>query len=277
MSSLVIDNKFLKLKETLGELSSAAIGFSGGVDSTFLAAVAYDVLADKVCAFTAVSSSYPKREREESITLAKQIGIRQIFFDSEEVDIPEFENNPPDRCYHCKKELYSKLEENADKEGYKTILDASNLDDDKDFRPGRKALKELKVRSPLKEVGLTKDEIRELSKRMNLPTWDKPAFACLSSRFQYGDKITREKLGKVEQAEEFLRDQGFRILRVRDHGNMLRIEVGTNEISRFLDSDFRQKVVTTLKRVGYDFISLDLEGYRTGSMNEVLTENEINV
>jgi len=259
-----------KLVGILENMKSVAIGFSGGVDSTFLAAFAYKLLGDKAVAYTAVSSSYPKREREESIKLAQEIGIRQEFFESEEVDIPEFSDNPSDRCYYCKKELYHKLAHLALDRGIKNVIDASNKDDESDFRPGIKALKELGVRSPLKEVGLTKDEIRILSKEMGLPTWNKPAFACLSSRFQYGDSITVNKLSKVEEAENFLKNLGFRIIRVRDHGNMVRIETSQKEMDLFLNDETRNAIVEKFKEIGYNFISLDLEGYRTGSMNEIL-------
>jgi uncharacterized protein len=262
--------KLQKLKDDLGKMGSAAIAFSGGVDSTFLAKMAREVLGQGALAFTAVSSSFPAREKAESRALAKQIGIRQVFFTSEEVDIPQFQNNPPDRCYYCKKELFSKLIQKARKAGIETVLDGSNADDTGDFRPGLKALEEMHIVSPLKEAGLTKAEIRILSKSMGLPTWDKPAFACLSSRFQYGDTITVKKLSRVEKAEDFLKTEGFKVLRIRDHGAMVRIETAQEEMDRFVDPDFRNRVVDKLKSLGYTFVSLDLEGYRTGSMNEAL-------
>lgn len=266
-----VDKKLERLHAILRGMKKVAIAFSGGVDSVFLARAAVDVLgADNVAVCTAVSASYPVREREESERLAASFGVKQFFFETREIDSPVFTANPVDRCYHCKHELYTKLVKLASSMNFLFVLDGSNVDDISDYRPGLKALEELKIRSPLRETGLTKEEIRLLSKKMGLPTWNKQPFACLSSRFQYGDSITLEKLKRVEDAEDFLRDEGLKQFRVRDHGNLVRIETGEKEIDLFFNKPFRKKLVEYYKKLGYHFISLDLQGYRTGSMNEVL-------
>jgi uncharacterized protein len=266
-----VDKKLERLHAILRGMKKVAIAFSGGVDSVFLARAAVDILgSENVVVFTAVSASYPLREKEESERLAAAFGVKQYFFETRETDSPLFAANPVDRCYHCKSELYKKLTIIAESKGFTHVLDGSNVDDMTDFRPGFKALEELKIRSPLKEAGLTKEEIRLLSKRQELPTWNKQAFACLSSRFQYGDSITPEKLKRVEKAEDYLRDNGFNHFRVRDHGSLVRIETGEKEIDLFFDKPFRKRLVEHYKTLGYKYISLDLEGYRTGSMNEVL-------
>jgi uncharacterized protein len=266
-----VDKKLERLHAILRGMKKVAIAFSGGVDSVFLTRAAVDVLgADNVSVYTAVSASYPEREREESERLAASFGVKQYFFETREIDSPVFAANPVDRCYHCKHELYTKLAKLAASMDFAYVLDGSNVDDMSDYRPGLKALEELKIRSPLKEAGLTKEEIRLLSKKQGLPTWNKQAFACLSSRFQYGDSITPEKLKRVEKAEEYLRDNSFSHFRVRDHGSLVRIETGEKEIDLFFDKPFRKRLVEHFKSLGYKFISLDLEGYRTGSMNEVL-------
>jgi uncharacterized protein len=265
-----LENKFLQLKNILQEMGSVLIAFSGGVDSTFLLRVARDVLgADKVLALTAVSPTYPPSEFQESQTLAVSLGVRQVVVESNELEIPGFARNDRRRCYHCKKELFSLCLQKAAEMGFQAVLDGSNQDDLGDFRPGREAAGELAVRSPLLEAGLTKEDIRLLSREMGLPTWDKQPFACLSSRFPYGTDITPERLVQVGACESFLRRSGFRNYRVRYHGETARIEVAPEEIERFLDEGLRLKVVEEFKAAGFTYVALDLEGYRTGSMNEV--------
>ena len=262
--------KFQKLKENILKLESVAVAYSGGVDSTFLLKVAFDVLGDKVVAVTAKSSTYPVRELNAATTFANKIGAKHIIITSEELEIEGFAKNPVNRCYFCKKELFSKVREIADNEGFKQVLDGSNFDDISDFRPGMQAASELKVMSPLKDAGLTKDEIRKLSKDLGLRTWDKPSFACLSSRFPYGTEITKGKLNKIELAEQYLMDIGFRQVRVRFEGNTARIEVSPEERVKFFDVDLLDKVGNKFKEIGFAYSTMDLLGYRTGSMNEVI-------
>ncbi len=264
-----LDSQFEKLKEILREMGSAVIAFSGGVDSTFLLRVACDVLGpEKVVALTATSPTYPRFEFEESCALAAGFGVRQEVVESNELEIPGFAKNDRRRCYYCKSELFSICRDKAKEMGFEAILDGSNVDDLKDYRPGREAAKELQVRSPLMEAELTKDDIRELSRRLGLPTWQKQPFACLSSRFPYGTEITPERLTMVDRCETFLRHQGIRNYRVRYHGETARIEVAPGEIERFLEPSLREAVVREFKNAGFTYVALDLEGYRTGSMNE---------
>lgn len=271
-----LNEKYENLKSIIKDLGSVAIAFSGGVDSTFLAKVCYDVLGEKAIVVTATSSTYPKREFEESKVLAKDIKIKQIVIESEETDIDGFSSNPPNRCYYCKHELFSKVKEVARENGIKYVLDGSNYDDIGDFRPGMQAAKELEVRSPLKESELTKEDIRQLSKDLNLPTWEKPAFACLSSRFPYGEEITVPKLSMVDRAEEYLRNLNFRQFRVRHHGKIARIEIEKSEMNHFLKQDFNE-ISKEFKKIGFVYVTLDLTGYRTGSMNEVLSDEEMKI
>lgn len=262
-------DKRAALERILRDTGGCVIGFSGGVDSTLLFAVAAGVLGDRALAVTATSETYPERERREAEELAERLGGRHRVIVSEELDIPGFSKNPVDRCYHCKKELFGKLREIAASEGIPFVVDGSNLDDRGDYRPGRQALAELGVRSPLEEAGFTKADIRELSRELGLPNWDKPAFACLSSRFPYGTEITRKKVSQVGRAEESLRELGLRVLRVRHHGDVARIEVGAEEFDRVVHV-LREEVVARVKAAGYAYVALDLQGYRTGAMNEVL-------
>ncbi len=266
-----LSHKYETLKNYLLSLQKLLIAFSGGVDSTFLVKAAIDALGrENVLAVTACSSTYPSREREEAANLAGQFNMQHEFITSEELDIPEFRNNPINRCYFCKKELFGKLKVLGQSRGYSYVADGSNLDDNLDFRPGQQAARELGVVSPLREAGLTKDEIRELSKELGLPTWNKPALACLSSRFPYGESINEGKLRAVEEAENFLKDLGFRQIRVRHHGNIARIELEAAETPRLFSNGLSLKIIHKLKTLGFTYVTLDLEGYRTGSMNEVL-------
>lgn len=268
--SMTINEKMELLKSNIGKMGKLVVAFSGGVDSTFLLKVAHDVLKEEVIAVTARSSTYPEREYREAVDFVEKLGIKHITIISEELDIEGFSKNPVDRCYHCKKELFSKIQVVAEQNGIGFIADGSNVDDLDDYRPGMMALKELSIVSPLREAGMTKDDIRILSRDMELPTWDKQAFACLSSRFPYGNEITREKLSMVDKAEQYLLDLGFRQVRVRHHGEIARIEVAVYERSRFFDEELMDKVYARFKEIGFAYTALDLKGYRTGSMNETI-------
>ncbi|GAE88628.1 ATP-dependent sacrificial sulfur transferase LarE [Acetivibrio straminisolvens] len=266
--------KMEKLKARIKEMESTIVAFSGGVDSTFLLKVAHDALGNKVLAVTARSASFPEREFKDAEKFAFEYGIPFRTIISEELELEGFAQNPPNRCYLCKKELFNKIKQIAKDEGFKFVVEGSNYDDLGDYRPGLRAIEELEIVSPLREVGLTKDEIRLLSKEMGLKTWNKPSFACLSSRFPYGERITEEKLKRVDKAEQFLIDLGFGQVRVRYHGNLARIEVKERDFERFLDKQIRNSVYTKFKELGFVYVSLDLIGYRTGSMNEELVNKD---
>ncbi len=262
--------KYNDLIRTIKDFGSVAVAFSSGVDSTFLLYAAKEALGDRVIAVTAQSCSFPKRELNEAKDFCEQQQIRHFICESEELDIDGFSHNPKNRCYLCKHELFEKIQKIAEQEKITAIVEGSNLDDNGDYRPGLTAVAELGIHSPLRSIGFTKEDIRALSRHFGLPTWNKQSFACLSSRFVYGETISREKLGMVDKAEQLLLDLGFHQVRVRIHGMIARIEIMPEEFPKIIQEDIRSQITESFKSFGFTYVSLDLTGYRTGSMNETL-------
>jgi pyridinium-3,5-biscarboxylic acid mononucleotide sulfurtransferase len=268
------EEKYRKLQQIIKRYKKAIVAFSAGVDSTLLLKVAYDQLGNNILAVTAISPSYPRRELEEALGFVTQHAIPHRTINTKEFNLEAFQRNSPDRCYHCKSELYQKLQTIAAAEGYEAVFDGSNADDENDFRPGTRAVREKKAVCPLREAGLTKDEIRELSKTLGLPTYNKVASPCLSSRFPYGTPITMEKMARVEKAEDFLREAGFELCRVRYHEEIARIEIPAERFDELLQPELRLRIVSEIKNLGFKYVALDIQGFRTGSLNEVLNDAE---
>ena len=270
MAKTNIEEKLARLKDILKDMGSVLVAYSGGVDSTFLAVTAHEVLGKNSLAVFAASPVAPPMEKEEAGDLAHNVGLRFKIIESNEMSNPDFVANPPERCYYCKRELYSELKPIAKAEGLKWIADGTNADDLHDFRPGRKASAEAGIRSPLLEAGLTKTEIRQLSHAKSLPTWDRPASPCMASRIPYGIPVTAETLNKIARGEQYLHSLGLRQLRLRHHGDIARIELDPEDMAKIITPEIRQDIVTHLKALGYKYVALDLTGYRIGSLNEVL-------
>jgi uncharacterized protein len=270
MAKLNVEEKLEQLKKTLREMGTVLIAYSGGVDSSFLAVTAHEVLGQNSLAVFASSPVAPPMEKEAAGSLAHQFGLRFRIIESNEMDNPDFVANPPERCYYCKRELFSELKPIALAEGLKWVADGTNADDLSDYRPGRKASAEAGIRSPLLEVGLTKAEIRQLSHAQGLPTWDRPASPCLASRIPYGTPVTAETLNKIARGEKYLHSLGLRQVRLRHHGDIARIELDQPDMAKIIKTDIRQGIIEHFKALGYKYVTLDLTGYRTGSLNEVL-------
>ena len=270
-----LDGKLLRLKALLAQMESLIVAFSGGVDSTLLLKVAREVLGDKVLAVTAVSQLTPQQERKDAVQMANLIGAAHLQVETDDLADAVFTTNPRDKCYHCKKRRFGLLQKLAGEKGVKVVADGTNSDDFDDYRPGMKAVRELGIRSPLSEAGLCKDEIRRLSRQLGLPTWDKPSAACLASRVPYGYVITAEKLQQIDDGESYLHSLGiFRQVRVRHHGNLARLEVDPQLVDRFMEEGIRTRVTDFFKKLGFQFVALDLEGYAMGSLNREILPKE---
>lgn len=269
-----LNEKLEQLKSYLMDLGSLAVGFSGGVDSTFLLYVAHEVLGDWAIAVTAHDASFPERELDLARDFCKTHGIRHFIKEIDPLEEENYRHNSPDRCYYCKRLIFTELKKIATENGVEYVAEGSNMDDLGDYRPGLLAVTELGITNPLRMAGMTKSDIRALSQAFDLPTWDKPSFACLASRFVYGEEITKEKLHMVDLAEQVLIDNGFYSERVRFHGNLARIEVPAEDIPRIIKDDIRLKIYDEFKKIGFLYVALDMKGYRTGSMNEALPDKK---
>ncbi len=265
-----LKNKYSALKETIATYEKVAVAFSAGIDSTLLLFAAREALGDKVIAITATSCFFPEREEREAIRYCEDLGVKHVILPVDELSNPEIQANPTNRCYLCKKDLFGKMKEIALKNGAQKVLEGSNLDDTGDYRPGLVAVEELEIKSPLRELGFTKEEIRNLAKELDIPSWNKPSFACLATRIPYGEPLSKEVLDRIDQGEQLLMELGFHQFRVRVHGDMARIELLPREMDRMLEESVRNQVHEAFQKLGFTYVALDLKGYRTGSMNETL-------